>query len=403
MSQNKSTAQLQKKNGLIYILRTIAQGISTDLCAGAFATAFMLYIGLNTEQISVVNFSTNAGMMIASVALLYAFKWDSTGVSIVKFCSFGCILTPACLLIASYIENVGVAFAMLLILHFISSFLSSARNSAEVNATPVLFGRENYSRLLGISGIAGSLVTAGISAVITVIFSGTEKMMTYRSYFTIATACMLVYAILALLYRKPQAVEHAASQKSLDIKILFTKEYLLKSIPHMTRGVGAAGASLFVAAVLSNVELSTLENSLLVPITIAATVIGSFLLLKLTKVMKPGTITMAGFMAVSVCMVAAPFLRTSAAFFVFYILLTAANSVANKSVMSAVVYASAKDDLAITSSLHVLAYAICYCPAVLIFGKYMDSRPVLMMVIGAALYIVSALLFHYMFRNKAEE
>lgn len=389
------------RNERIYILRSLSQSVATGLCDGAYVTSFMLFIGLNNQQISAVNAGMNAAMFAASLLILFAYRWDKTGLSLVRVFSIGCILTPGSLLAASVISP-QYAFILLLILRSAASLMSSARNSAEINAVPVLFGRQRYAHLLGVSGSIGGVFTLLVSLGTMWLFRRMDQAASYQGFFAAATALMGIYAVLSFAYRRSDGAQTVEVQP-IHIHKVFSKQYLVKSIPHVVRGIGATGVVMFPMVVLTNVELTQQQNTLIIPLSIVASIVSSLLLTEVSKYLKPGTIVMLGFLVSSAVMITAPFVRTPIAYMVLYSLLLTANTMASKSTMASVVYACEKEELSIMSSLHVLYYALAYSPAMLLFGRYLDVAPLAVMIAAAFCYGAGGILFHFYFRKGVEK
>ena len=390
-----------KRNERIYILRSLSQSVATGLCDGAYVTSFMLFIGLNNQQISTVNAGMNAAMFAASLLILFAYRWNKTGISLVQVFSVGCILVPGSLLAASVISP-QYAFILLLILRSAASLMSSARNSAEINAVPILFGRQRYAHLLGVSGSIGGVFTLLISLGTMWLFRSMNEADSYTGFFTAATALMGIYAMLSFAYRRSDGAQTVEVQP-VHIRKVLSKQYLVKSIPHVVRGIGTTGVVMFPMVVLSNVELTQQQNTLIIPLSIVASIISSMVLTEVSKYLKPGTIVMLGFLVSSAVMITAPFIRTPITYMVLYSLMLTANTMASKSTMASVVYACEKEELSLMSSLHVLYYALAYSPAMLLFGKYLDVAPLAVMTAAAFCYGSGGILFHCYFRKGVEK
>lgn len=396
--------QQRKRNELLYILRHISQTTSTHLTAGAFASAFMLYIGLNTEMISVVNFSMNMGLFAASVLVIFAYNWDKSGLGIVRLGSLGNILTPGCMLLASflYLRSLNSAYLCLVVCCFIANTAYSMRNSAEINAVPMLFGRERYATVMGKCGYLGGLVTLIVSCTTIFLLRANKDIGYYRTFFAISTVLMIAYFVLAMLFRRPLDKQNT-KQVQVDIKLMFTKKYLLASLPHLTRGVGAAAWTLWPATIMSHLEMTPLLSSLLIPMAIVAEIIGSFVYMRLSKRLKPGFMTMISFIVSAIFMFLTPVITTVPLFLVSYFVYSLMMSGFGKALIQCFVYSCEKEELALISSLHVLYYAVTFCPAVLIFGKLMDGHTMLCMGTAGVIYIISGVLFHLFYRVSVEE
>lgn len=388
----------RKKNEQIYVLRYVSQATSTRLTAGAFATSFMLFIGLNTEKISVVTFCTNMGLFAASILVIFAYNWDKSGLGIVRWGSLGNALTSLAMLGACflYVESLNAAYILLALLSFVGNTAYSMRNSAEINAVPMLFGRDRYAQLMGKCGYISGAVTLAVSLTTMFILKSDESIGYYRVYFTISSALMLLYAFLTVFLKRPadqERVEHTR----VDYKKVFTKKYLIAALPHMTRGFGAAALALWPAAIMSHLDMTPLQNSLLIPIAIAADIIGSFIFVRLSARIRPGTMTMMSFIGSAVFMFITPLIRSVPVFFAVYIAYELMLTGLGKALTAALVYSCGKEELPLISSLHVLYYAIVYCPAVLVFGKLMNRYTLPCMLVAGIVYIISGIMWHFFF------
>lgn len=390
-----------RRNECIYILRSLCQSVAIALCDGAYVTSFMLFIGLNNQQISTINAGMNTAMFMASLLILLLYRWDKTGVFLVQAFSIGCILVPGSLLAAGLVSQ-QYAFILLLVLRFIASLMSSARNSAEINAVPILFGRQRYAYLLGVSGSIGGIFTLLASLGTMWLFRRMEEAESYVGFFGMAVILMIMYAVLSFGYRRLDSSNTGQAQL-VSIRKMFSGKYLIKSIPHVVRGIGATGVVMFPMVVLSNVELTVFENTLLIPLSIVASIISSMLLTVISRYMKPGTIVMLGFLVAAFTMLTAPFITSSGIFMLMYSVLLTANTIASKSTMASVVYACEKEELSLMSSLHVLYYSLAYSPAMLAFGHYLDRLPILVMTLAAIFYAAGGILFHFFFRRGVEK
>lgn len=401
----KTTAVKQKRrNEVVYILRYISQTTSLQLTSGAFATAFMLFIGLNTQKISVINFAVNIGLFVASVLVLFAYNWDKSGLGIIRMGSVVNALTPACMLLSSYLylKNLNAAYLLLAVFSVIGNTAFSMRNSAEINAVPMLFGRDRYVLLTGRCGYVGGAVTLVISLVTIFGMKASKDIGYYRTFFLISTVLMLIYGVLSFCFRRP-ADQKAVEQFHVDFRLLFTKKYLIASLPHLTRGFGAAALALWPATIMSHLEMTPFMSSLLIPMAIVAEILGSYLYLRISRVMKPGMMTMIGFIISAAFMFITPVINTIPFFFICYFIYSLMMCAFTRALMAAFVYSCNKEEMALISSFHVLYYALAYCPAVVLFGKFMDGHTLLCMTAGGIVYIISGIMMHFFFRNPAKE
>lgn len=390
----------KKHNETIFILRHISQTTSLHLTSGAFATAFMLFIGLNTEKISVVNFATNLGLVIASIFVVFAYNWDKSGLGIIRWCSILNGLIPAGMLIAGfvYMRSLNVAFIILVIFSLVGNTAYSMRNSAEINAVPMLFGRSRYVLVLGRCGYLGGMATLGISIVTLFLLSSTKDIGYYRVFFLISLVLFVMNWALSLFFRRPADMEKTQSLH-VDFRLLLKKKYLLASIPHLLRGLGGAAIALWPATIMSKLSMTPLLSSMLIVIAIVAEIIGSCFYVRISWKLKPGFMTMIGFCASSVFLFMTPWIRTIAIFFVCYFFYNLMNSAFGKALMAMFVYSCDEEELALVSSFHVLYYALSYCPAVVLFGKIMDTKTFPCMVVAGIIYIISGILMHVNYRK----
>lgn len=393
----------RKTNELLYILRHVSQTTSTRLTAGAFATSFMLFIGLNTEKISVVTFGTNMGLFAASILIIFAYNWDKSGLGIVRLGSIGNALTSIAMLVSCflYIKSLNATYLLLTVMSFIGNTAYSMRNSAEINAVPMLFGRDRYAQLMGKCGSIGGAVTLAVSLITMFILKSDESIGYYRVFFSISSGLMLLYAVLTMFLRCPADWKHTENVH-VDYKKVFTKKYLIAALPHLTRGFGAAALALWPAAIMSHLDMTPLLNSLLIPMAIVAEIIGSFVYVRLSARMKPGTMTMCSFIGSAVFMFLTPLIRSVPVFFVTYMAYDLMQSGLGKALIASLVYSCDEEELPLLSALHVLYYAIAYCPAVLLFGKFMDAYTFPCMLIAGIVYIISGVMWHFFFYNPVK-
>ena len=393
----------RRRNELIYVLRHISQTTSTRLTVGSFATSFMLFMGMNTQNISVVTFATNAGLFAASILVIFAYNKDGSGLGIVRLGSLGNALIPMGMLIASFVytKSLAVAFFLLMLTSFIGNTAFSMRNSAEINAVPMLFGRDRYTYLMGKCGYLGGTVTLAVSLV-TIFFMQTSADMGYfRIFFSISSGLMIIYAMLTMFLVRPADQQNVKTSR-VDFKKVYTKKYLIAALPHLTRGFGAAALALWPAIIMSGLDMSPFLSTLLIPMTIVAEIIGSFFFVRLSPKIRPGTMTMISFIVSAVFMFLTPVIKTVPVFFVCYFIYDLMLSGFGKALIASFVYSCSEEELPLISSLHVLYYAISYCPAVLLFGKFMDSYTFPCMLIAGIVYIVSGIMFHYFFYKPAK-
>jgi len=394
----------RRRNENIYILRHVSQATSMRLTSGAFATAFMVFIGLNTERISVVNFGTNMGLFVASILVIFAYNWDKSGLGIVRLGSMGNALTSIAMLASSflYLKSLNAAYYLLTVMCFIGNTAYSMRNSAEINAVPMLFGRDRYAILMGKCGYIGGAVTLAVSLTTIFILKSDGGIGYYRIFFSVSSVLMILYAILTLFLRRPE--DHQGEETvRVDFKKVFTKKYLLAAVPHLTRGFGAAALALWPATIMSRLNMTPLQSSLLVPMAIVAEIIGSFFYMELSKKIRPGTMTMVSFICSAVFMFLTPVFRSVPIFFAGYFVYDLMTSGLGKALIASFVYSCSKEELPLISSLHVLYYAITYCPAVLIFGKLMDAYTLPCMLVAGCVYIASGIMWHFFYYKPAED
>ena len=406
MDENIQTVSDRQRriNEFVYVLRHISQTTSTRLTAGAFATAFMVFIGLNTEKISVVNLAVNLGLFAASILVIFAYNWDKSGLSIVQLGSLGNALTSIGMLVASflYLVSQNAAYILLALTGFVGNTAYSMRNSAEINAVPMLFGRQRYAQLMGKCGYIGGAVTLVVSLITVFLLKTREDVSYYRIFFSISSGLMILYAVLTFFLRRPQDQVGVQTPK-VDFKKVFTKKYLIASLPHLTRGFGAAALALWPATIMSRLDMTPLQSSLLIPMAILAEIIGSFFFMKFSRHMKPGTMTMISFFVSSVFMFLTPVIRSVPVFFGCYFFYDLVLNGFGKALIACFVYSSNKEELPLISSLHVLYYAIAYCPAVWIFGKIMDAHTFPCMLVAGIVYIISGVMWHFFYYKPAED
>ena len=398
------SAEQRRRNELIYVLRHVSQTTSMRLTAGAFSTAFMVFIGLNTEKISVVNFGTNMGLFVASILVIFAYNWDKSGLGIVRIGSIGNALTSIAMLVSSflYLTSLNAAYWLLTVVSFIGNTAYSMRNSAEINAVPMLFGRDRYAALMGKCGYIGGAVTLVVSLTTIFILRNEGGIDYYRIFFTVSSLLMIVYAVLTFFLKKPE--DHRNDEQvRVDFRKVFTKKYLIAALPHLTRGFGSAALALWPATIMSRLEMTPLLSSLLIPMAIVAEIIGSFFYMELSRRIKPGTMTMISFIVSAVFMFLTPVIRSVPVFFVSYFIYDLMMSGFGKALIASFVYSCDKEELPLISSLHVLYYAIAYCPMVLVFGKLMDAHTFPCMLVAGIVYIASGVMWHFFYRKPAED
>lgn len=404
IGSSETASRQRRKNEMIHIFRYVSQATSTQLTSGAFATAFMLFIGLDTEKISVVNFAANMGLFVASVLVVFAYNWDRQGLGIIRAGSVGNVLIPGGMLLAGYVymRNLNAAWVLLILFGLIGNTAFSMRNSAEINAVPMLFGRERYALVTGRCGYWGGLVTLIISLITIFVLEPGQNVGYYRTFFLISTLLMILYGILSFGFQRPTDWKEK-KRIYVDFRLLLTKKYLVASMPHLTRGIGAAALALWPATIMSHLDMTPLLSSALIPLAIAAEIIGSYLYLQISKVMKPGTMTMTGYMISALFMFITPLINTIPSFFACYFIYYLLTSAFTKALMAAFVYSCGEEELALISSFHVLYYALAFCPAAILFGKYMDGYTVPCMTAAGIIYICSGIMMCIFFRKPVNQ
>lgn len=388
----KNNASAVRINSILYQLQKMLQSGAGELCSGALTTSFLIWLGLNTQSISLINFAGNAGNFVASLLIVYAFNWDSSGVKLLKITTIGALLAPVARLLYSAAPGTGL-FVLLLLLTFVGATLSSARNSAEVCSTPVLFGGETYVKLMGSSGIYSGLFSFVVVFAAMFLFRDVEDGVFYRLYTGAAAILLILEFAVGLLYKPVYCDQTPSARTAFRLRDMLTREYLSLCLPHLLRGVGMAGASLTTALMLERVKLTQTQNTLLLPIVIVCGIAASAIFLAAVKRFFQGAIICFCYCVSALCMILAPFVSSAAAFFCIYILNIIVTNMANKSVMGVMVSLYTGKRLSVMSSLHILAFSVGFCPTVLLFGWLSGIAPLGTMAVSAIIYVISGILF----------
>ena len=180
----------RKKNENVYIGMYIGRSVANRLAAGAFTTAYLIYIGFTTEHISVIQLAINLGLVAASLSIIPLYNRDRSGLGILRVTSWGAPLIPLGVFAASffYQRSFDGVFMLLILTSFLGNMLKSMQNSAEINAAPMLFGRDRYRQITGKCGIIGGAFTLTVCLItMFCIDSDNAGVVYYRIFFAIAS------------------------------------------------------------------------------------------------------------------------------------------------------------------------------------------------------------------------
>ena len=392
----------RKKNENVYVGMYIGRSVANRLAAGAFTTAYLIYIGFTTENISVIQLAINLGLVAASLLIIPLYNRDRSGLAILRVSSWGAPLIPFGVFIASffYEKAFGGVFVLLICTSFLGNMLKSMQNSAEINAAPMLFGRDRYRQITGKCGVIGGAFTLAVCLItMFCIDSGNAGIGYYRIFFTIATVILIMTALLALLYRKPEDREKEAVP-NVDLKQVLSKKYLAASLPHLTRGIGAAAWSLWPAAIMRHLQMSPLVSSVLIPLGIAAEILGSFLFGRICRKMNTSKMTAVSFFISAFFLLLTPVIRSVPLYFACFFVHEISTGSFARALLPSIVDSCDDEERPMIASLHVLYYAVSFCPAVLLFGKLADRYTFPCMLAGAVIFVLSGLLWIKFFPER---
>ena len=389
------SAAVRKKNENIYIGTYIGKTVANRLAAGAFTTAFLVYIGFTTENISLIQLSINLGLIAASILIIPLYRKDRSGLSILRISAWGSPMIPLGVLIASffYQDSFTGVFILLLFTSCIGNLLKSMNNSAEINAAPMLFGTDRYRRITGKCGIIGGAFTLALT--LSTMFLTDSKnagIGYYRIFFALASVILIVTALMRWLYKRPaDSTKEKAAEA--DLKRMFSKKYLKAALPHLLRGFGTAAFSLWPAVVIRNLSLTPFLSSVLIPLGIAAEILGSALFNVITKRLSTTKMTAVSFFISAVCMFLTPVIRTVPFYFICFFIHEISTGSFARAILPSIVDSCDDEERPMIAALHVLYYAVTFCPAVILFGKWMDAYTFPCMLAGGTALILGGFLW----------
>ena len=147
--------------------------------------------------------------------------------------------------------------------------------------------------------------------------------------------------------------------------------------------------------------MTAAEKLFQIPLTVFCGIIGGILVLKIGNRIRPGTMVMLGFILSAAALAISPFITTPAGFFVHLFFYTVVSSTGGSFVVPALVFAYDKEEMNVMSSLHVLAFSLPYIILAAVIGPFMDTNPVAICTLGAVLYSIAGVLFHFFLYRPA--
>lgn len=399
-----------RRNLNLELTHQLVYTVAIGMIATGYVQSFLLSRGLTAGDYSMISFAGTAMSMLAYFLFtLYRPKNDNYFPTL-KINSFLAVLYPLSLL-ACILLNAPAVLIVMMISTAANSLVGAFKATAGYAVVPHLYPRSEYGPMMAKAGIGGCLIATVVSMIGSSVLDADAGTGGYALFFGIAALSFLITACIPLFYRplKHEDEAPAASHASgLDMKKLVSRlkdrKFAFRMLPHLIRGVGMASFGYLSLVGITNTRLTASQSGYLVTIGVAAQLIGNFLLLKMSKKLSSGVITLAGMGVQAACLLIMPFVHDNV-FLMFAILFIAslASIVGDTGVPMGVVQSTSSDDLPLVSSLRMLACSGTSCLFVLILGRMIEHAAFWALAIGAAAYIAAGLLYWRQFTDRVEK
>ncbi len=394
-------------NQLVYLASGLSYTLSSSLCVGGYLQAFLLSSGLTTAQVALFgSVSTACSMLSYFLFTLYRPR----GGNYLPMLWLGMLAGALCPLsmVFSALWLRGTAMLLLLLpFHALYNLGICFSSSAEYCSVPRLFSRQEYGSLVTTSGILGSLLALMTSLVVPRLISGGSEMSGYIAIFAVSSTFMLLSALLNSRYRPISGAQSEAQKGGLSLKEiagrLRNRDFLVKMLPHILRGVFSTGVTCFPLIALSRLELSAAQSGYLVAITTASGLLSTILLLPLLKRFRSGHIILGSVSICVVCLIAVPFVNNVTVFFALYFIMNAAKNAESYGVPIGVMRSTPTAELPLVSSLRMLLYSGSTSLMTLLVGGLLDSYALPVMLVISAVSLLGGLLYARQFTDALAE
>lgn len=400
-----------KRNQKLDLLNTLTYTAAGGMLAGSYLQAFMLSKGMTAGDYSVMSFVSTAMSMLAY--LLFAFYRPRSGsyFPTLRLCALLAILYPLSLLLCTGLPG-GTALWVMIIASGANSLIAAFKATAAYAVTPHLYPRSEYGALLAKGGLIGCLVAAVISLVGPGMLGDGTDAGGYALFFGLSAAGLSASAGLIMMYRplRQQAggAQEAAGGSGLNwsgmIARLRDRAFAFRMLPHLIRGVGAAAFGYFSLVGITNTPLTAAQSSYLVTIGVVAQLAGNYLLLRMSRRISSGLITLMGMGVQAVCLLVISFVHDNVVWlFALLFISSLAGIIGDSGVPMGVVKSTPTEDLALVSSLRMLACSGTNCLFVLILGRMIGSMTFLALLIGAAAFTAAGILYYRQFTDELSD
>ena len=399
-----------KRNHNLELTNQLVYTTSIGMMATGYIQAFLLSRGLTASDYSMISFAGTAMSMLAYFLFtLYRPKNDNYFPTL-RINSFLAILYPLSLLLCLLLKSSAVLVVMM-IATAVNSLTAAFKATASYALVPQLYPRSEYGPMMAKAGMGGCLIATVVSMLGSSFLNADADAGVYALFFGIAAVGVLITACIPLFFR-PLKLEDAPPAESrssgLDMKKLISRlkdrKFAFRMLPHLIRGVGMAGFGYLSLVGITNTPLTASQSGYLVTIGVAAQLIGNYFLLKMSKKLSSGIITLAGMGVQAACLLIMPFVHGNV-FLMFSILFIAnlASIIGDTGVPMGVVQSTSSDDLPLVSALRMLACSGTSCLFVLILGRMLEHAAFWALAIGAAAYIAAGLLYWRQFTDQVHE
>jgi len=379
------------------LIQYLVYAAGIGLCASGYVQAFLLSAGMDVEGIGWYG-AAMQGSSLCAYALFLAVPVRPGTICrmLVGYCAVMAFY-PLGLLFLSLSGGIPSAAQWLLVLHgVLFAAVSALQASGEFSAIPFLFPRQDYGRLSAKGGMLGSIfgLIIGLGGVYAL--RNAEGMRAYSSFFLAATILFALRAWLNAGYR-PLASAEAEKMPRLTLcdtmKRCMSWRMLWRLAPHALRGAGAAGMYYFPVILLGEHAMNGMENALFITVGICAVVLGNFLFLRCGQRAKPERVTL---VANTVCAICGLLVTLGLGFgwgLAFYGVFSMANTLSGIAIPVCVLLTTSTEDLAMISSLRMLAMSgmtfLCMPP----FARLLAHAPIVVMGVAGVLNILTGTVF----------
>ncbi len=277
-------------NNVKYILQSTFNAVAILLSSGAIAQAFMLYLGISENQISV--YSSLIQFAQVSAMLVFAFVGDKFSAVLKVTFPFAVALPSLFLffLIASspLTPTIDSKYIVILVGSIIVNLALGSYNVLCYKFPYFIINMSDFGSLTALSGIFSSVASISVTSLLSYLTSVFDYLLVISIAFIVGAILWLLGAIFIKLYKELPQPQHDERKKDVSLISFIKQPIFYKLLPaHILRGI-ANGIFMLVAVIGAfDGVLDSQTIIVLSLITSVSSMIGNLLYSILERKIKP--------------------------------------------------------------------------------------------------------------------